>query len=106
MAPARARPGAVSNGPHGLTCNTCSWSRGAILEVRDTGLGMTAEELGRTFDRFHKGAGSTGSGLGLTIARNLVAAHGGELRASSEPGRGVRFTAVFPATRDDPRRQR
>ena len=47
------------------------------LRVADTGPGIAADELPRIFDRFHKGAGSHGSGLGLTIARSLVEAHGG-----------------------------
>ena len=48
----------------------------------------------RLFDRFYKGADSRGSGLGLAIARGIVAAHGGEIGASSAPGEGttIRFT--------------
>ena len=66
------------------------------IEVRDTGSGMKAEDLARAFDRFYKGPSSRGSGLGLTIARNLVAAHGGEIRAASEPGRGTTITFTLP----------
>jgi signal transduction histidine kinase len=66
------------------------------VSVSDTGPGMTAEELGRAFDRFYKGSGSRGSGLGLTIAKGLVAAHGGEIHASSEPGRGTTITFTLP----------
>jgi signal transduction histidine kinase len=64
------------------------------VSVRDTGSGIPAEELPKIFDRFYKGSTSRGSGLGLTIARNLVAAHGGEIAAESEVGRGtlIRFT--------------
>ncbi len=64
------------------------------VQVRDTGSGMTEEQLRSVFDRFQKGASSHGAGLGLTIARNLVLAHGGEMRAFSEPGSGttIRFT--------------
>jgi signal transduction histidine kinase len=64
------------------------------VEVRDTGPGIAREELERIFDRFHKSAGSPGSGLGLPIARKLVEAHGGEISVTSEVGRGtiVRFT--------------
>jgi signal transduction histidine kinase len=70
---------------------------GAIgIDVSDTGEGMTAEELARAFDRFHKGRGSRGSGLGLTIARNLVVAHGGEITLSSELGRGTTATLTLP----------
>ena len=58
------------------------------------------DELARAFDRFYKGSGSRGSGLGLTIARNLVAAHGGEIHASSEPGRGTTIAFTLPHGRD------
>jgi len=70
---------------------------GAIaVEVRDTGSGMTPEETARVFDRFYKGSDSRGTGLGLTIARSLVAAHGGEIRASSEKGRGTTVAFTLP----------
>ena len=69
---------------------------GAAVEVRDTGVGMTPEELARAFDRFYKGSQSRGSGLGLTIARSLVAAHGGEIHASSAPGHGTAMTFTLP----------
>ena len=48
------------------------------------------------FDRFYKGRGSRGSGLGLTIARNLVVAHGGEIRAESRVGQGTTMTFSIP----------
>ena len=66
------------------------------VEVRDTGTGMTPEELAHAFDRFYKGPQSRGSGLGLTIAKSLVAAHGGEIRASSDPGRGTTISFTLP----------
>jgi two-component system OmpR family sensor kinase/two-component system sensor histidine kinase BaeS len=66
------------------------------IEVHDTGSGMTPEELAHAFDRFYKGAESRGSGLGLTIARNLIAAHGGEIHASSEPQRGTTIAFTLP----------
>jgi two-component system OmpR family sensor kinase/two-component system sensor histidine kinase BaeS len=70
---------------------------GAIaVEVRDTGTGMTPEETARVFDRFYKGSDSRGTGLGLTIARSLVVAHGGEIHASSEKGRGTTITLTLP----------
>jgi len=65
-----------------------------VVTVRDTGSGMGAQELARIFDRFYRSPGSPGSGLGLPIARDLVAAHGGTMTATSELGHGttVRFT--------------
>ena len=64
--------------------------------MRDTGTGMPPEDLVRAFDRFHKGPESRGSGLGLTIAKGLVVAHGGEISASGEPGRGTTITFTLP----------
>jgi two-component system OmpR family sensor kinase/two-component system sensor histidine kinase BaeS len=71
-----------------------------VVEVCDTGRGMTPDAIARAFDRFYKGSESRGSGLGLTIARSLVAAHGGEIHASSEPGRGTTITFTLPGARD------
>jgi signal transduction histidine kinase len=64
------------------------------VTVRDTGVGMSSDEVARMFDRFYKGAGSRGSGLGLAIVKSIVMAHGGQITASSEPGKGtmVEFT--------------
>lgn len=73
----------------------------ALLVVRDTGEGIPAADLPRVFDRFHRRADSGGSGLGLTIARDLATAHGGSITAESAgiPGRGSTFTVRLP-TRD------
>lgn len=68
-----------------------------VVRVRDTGPGIPADELPRIFDRFHKGERSHGSGLGLPIARNLVAAHGGEIAVESAVGRGTTVTFTLPA---------
>lgn len=66
------------------------------LRVTDTGPGIAAEDLPRIFDRFYKSASSSGSGLGLTIARNLVTAHGGTLTAESRIGAGTTMTVSLP----------
>jgi two-component system, OmpR family, sensor histidine kinase BaeS len=66
------------------------------IRVSDTGPGMAAEEVEHAFDRFYRSPGSTGSGLGLSIARNLVEAHGGSMGLSSEPGEGTTVEVVLP----------
>jgi signal transduction histidine kinase len=66
------------------------------VSVADNGPGIPADELPTIFDRFHKGRSSTGSGLGLTIARTLVRAHGGEIRADRPPTGGTTITFELP----------
>src|SRR5262249_40072723 len=83
-----------SNGS--IRVNVAAAASGVTVEVSDSGTGMTAEDLAHAFDRFYKGPNSRGSGLGLTIARNLVAAHGGEIQASSEPAGGTIMTFTLP----------
>jgi signal transduction histidine kinase len=57
---------------------------------------MSPDEMARAFERFSKGASSSGSGLGLTIARNLVRVHGGEMTGESQPGLGTTITFTLP----------
>jgi len=66
------------------------------IEVADTGAGIPPELLPNVFERFVRGPGSQGSGLGLAIARDLVVAHGGTIRAESEPGLGTIFRFTIP----------
>jgi signal transduction histidine kinase len=66
------------------------------VSVRDTGRGMTPEDISRVFERFVKSADSGGSGLGLAIARSLVEAHGGTIAAESAPGKGTTITFTLP----------
>jgi two-component system OmpR family sensor kinase/two-component system sensor histidine kinase BaeS len=89
---------ALRHTPRGgsVTVRASDDRRRVEVSVRDTGSGMTADELAHAFDRFYKGASSRGSGLGLTIAKNLVAAHGGTINATSEVGRGTTITFTLP----------
>jgi len=71
------------------------------VQVADSGSGISAEDLPHVFDRFYRGDRSRsrqggGAGLGLAIARQIVAAHGGTLTATSEPGQGATFTMALP----------
>jgi signal transduction histidine kinase len=66
------------------------------FEVEDTGTGIDADVLPHVFDRFVKEPGSRGAGLGLAIAKSLVEAHGGEISASSQPGRGTTMRFILP----------
>ncbi len=59
------------------------------LEVRDNGTGIAPEDLPHIFERFYKGRDSRGTGLGLSIAKKLVEAHGGTIRAESNPQGGT-----------------
>jgi len=70
------------------------------LVVRDTGIGISPEELPRIFDRFHRVEGvrartHEGSGIGLALVQELVRMHGGEIGVESEPGRGSTFTVTL-----------
>ena len=73
------------------------------VSVTDTGEGIPAEDLPNIFERFYRVDKSRtratgGSGLGLTIAKRLVEAHGGQIEVQSEPGRGSRFTFTLPVS--------
>ena len=71
----------------------------ALVIVRDTGIGIRRETLERIFDPFVReaGGGVEGIGIGLTLVRNLVTQHGGQVTAHSEgPGRGSTFVVELP----------
>jgi signal transduction histidine kinase len=71
---------------------------GISLRVMDRGAGIPPQDLSRVFDRFYKGPASTGSGLGLTIAKSLVAAHGGTIVARNRDGGGTIVIVTLPAS--------
>jgi two-component system, OmpR family, sensor histidine kinase BaeS len=67
------------------------------ITVHDTGDGIPADLLPRVFDRFVKGTDSAGSGLGLSIVRDIVEAHGGAVTASSQEGAGTEVALTIPS---------
>ncbi len=70
---------------------------GVEVRVEDTGPGVPPELRERIFERFFKGGGSTGSGLGLAVAREIVRAHGGRIWVEDAPGGGAAFVVRLPA---------
>jgi len=72
-----------------------------IIEVKDTGEGISSEDIDKIFDRFYRvdkaRARSTGgTGLGLAIALSAVKYHNGQIEVKSEPGKGSTFTIILP----------
>jgi two-component system phosphate regulon sensor histidine kinase PhoR len=77
---------------------------GVEVSVSDTGDGILPEDLDRVFERFYKAdraRESSGTGLGLAVAKHTVEAHGGTISAESEPGKGATFRFTLPAARGD-----
>ncbi|WP_168118595.1 ATP-binding protein [Paenibacillus sp. HB172176] len=73
------------------------------LSVSDTGIGMNGEEMPRIFDRFYRAdkmrsRSDGGVGLGLSIAKWIVEAHGGAISVESEPGKGSTFHVMLPVS--------
>jgi two-component system OmpR family sensor kinase len=72
-----------------------------VLEVEDSGPGLSDEELEQVFERFHRGDPSRtrstgGVGLGLSIVSAVAEAHGGSASARSTPGTGTTFVVTLP----------
>ena len=70
-------------------------------EIKDTGIGISEEHLPFIFDQFYRVSRSEsrktkGSGLGLTIAKKIIDAHGGSIQVASQPGEGSTFTVLLP----------
>jgi signal transduction histidine kinase len=85
----------------GSTCvvEVTATVEGPALTVSDDGKGVDAADLPRLFERFYRGdqaRTSRGTGLGLAIVKHVVTAAGGDVEATSEPGRGLEIRARFP----------
>ena len=88
------------NKPNGkVTISTDYDDKSVTFSVVDTGIGISKDDLPHVFERFYKvdkARTTGGSGLGLAIAKHTIQAHGGEIRAQSEEGKGSNFTFSLP----------
>ncbi len=72
-----------------------------VVDVADTGIGIKPEEINRVFERFYRSTDQrvgkiVGTGLGLTLAREVMRLHGGDVTLASELNHGSTFTATMP----------
>ena len=72
-----------------------------VTEISDSGIGIPKEELSKVFDEFYRASNvprdiKSGSGLGLSIAKQIVENHKGKISVSSEPGVWTKFTFILP----------
>jgi signal transduction histidine kinase len=73
----------------------------AVLQVKDKGIGISPKEILKIFQRFYRSQNITaseigGSGLGLTLVKHIIEAHGGRIQVESEPGEGSIFSVILP----------
>jgi two-component system phosphate regulon sensor histidine kinase PhoR len=83
----------------GVVLSTMADNNAATVQISDTGIGISKEDLPHIFERFYKADRSRskgGSGLGLAIARHTIQAHEGKIWATSEPGKGSIFSFSLP----------
>jgi signal transduction histidine kinase len=116
LPPARADPEALTQAVSNLLDNAIqysgqakqvdvvAWSEGGtvVIAVEDSGAGIPEDEIGKVFDRFYRGSNEVtrsirGSGLGLTLVKEIVDAHGGSVEVASQAGKGSRFSIKLPA---------
>lgn len=77
----------------------------AVVEIRDNGIGISADDMPHIFDRFYRADPARtrehgGAGLGLAIGKWIAQAHGGEIRVQSEPAKGSSFQVRIPLSRE------
>ena len=84
-----------------VTVSLSQKDQALVLQVADTGIGIPGDQLGRIFERFYQVDGSStrkygGMGLGLSLVKSIVEAHGGHISATSEVGKGTTFYFSIP----------
>ena len=72
-----------------------------LIKVRDYGIGIPHDELGKIFDKFYQGSNAArlstkGTGLGLTLVKHTIEAHGGKVSVESRVDQGSTFTLFLP----------
>jgi len=75
----------------------CDSGKGVAISVRDRGVGISPEHLPRIFDPFFTTKRVGGTGLGLSVSHGLMRRYGGDIKVTSEPGRGTIFEVLVPA---------
>jgi len=80
-----------------LTLETTRTSKGYQLSISDTGVGMTPEQMEQVFSPFYTTKGPRGTGLGLTVVRDIIKRHEGQIDIESHPGAGTTFHIVLPS---------
>jgi signal transduction histidine kinase len=85
-----------------VTLSARSHGSQVLITVRDTGEGIAPDDLERIFDRYWQARshGRSGAGLGLTIVKGIVEAHGGRVWVESELGKGSAFHFTVPVERE------
>src|SRR5512140_1872500 len=83
-----------------LAVNVSRTSGRALCSVEDHGVGISPEAIPHLFDKFYREPGQSGRvqgvGLGLSVVKHVMDAHGGTIEVSSVPGQGTRFVLCFP----------
>jgi len=74
-------------------------NQSALISVKDTGIGISEQDLPHIFERFYRcdpSRSQAGTGLGLSFARAVAQAHNGDITVTSAPNKGSTFTVIIP----------
>lgn len=79
-----------------ITISIDDGQKNVTITIEDNGLGMSEEHIRHAFDRFYTGENLTGNGIGLSLSKEFIDLHHGEITLRSEKGQGTRFCIVLP----------